>query len=537
MKRNYLVLAMALLWIFGLSAMKSDILVKDESGVELIGRNWPLEEIVEQFLHKPKEFKQVWGGLPKDLSRILAQMLLRKAYLSLLAQVPIPSKVMYKGETEGDVSAVFNAAGDRVLVLSQDNLRAGRDRLLACKDGRCIAVLGRHSRFSEDGNVVVSCLPRRDAAFGALVLHDTQSGKELARITVNAYLNSLSFSISKTGDTILITYCGNWYVCSVNKGTIEVRARGKHEGEDALTFTGALNHKGSRFVTGAKSLKMWDAETGTFLFDMIDGMDDYGPFIATFSADDTRVLIAKVGPEGKLFDAITGECLARYTCNEKVSGNLLPAKVSFNKKSNKVIIAHNGVNILDVSTGLCLCTISKGNSAVVITSGELVISSYKVAEESGEVIYVTIWDTQTGECLKELLKRKKQQRRSFLHIFDHNPDAAYMCLNSLGNNLLTAIEDEVVEWDLTGFLERKRLLSKDIRFEQAVLLYCIFEVVKARALVKEHRAERVFEEGAQVLSKEELVFDFDKYPHLKEVYALLPDSIRLFLNGYVRGVK
>ncbi len=188
---KYSMFCIALMSGYGLYAMDSLVarLEVDKS------TNVPLEKIMYQFLHEPELFRKQWGTLPKDISKMLAQRVILEAALApvFLSKVPIPSEVLWHDEAEEThVLACFNQTGDRVLIVPQGNEKG---RLLVSENGNCIALLGRHPRFNEQGTVVASFLPKNGEGLAAILLHDTTSGEECARITVQGGdLNTFSFA-------------------------------------------------------------------------------------------------------------------------------------------------------------------------------------------------------------------------------------------------------------------------------------------------------------------------------------------------------
>ncbi len=78
MKRN-LVLVLVLSWVLGLPAMESSMLVKDEGSSH--------KTIGERPLHRPDEFRQLWGTLPREIQeKILYYVLKDSLLLSILVK-------------------------------------------------------------------------------------------------------------------------------------------------------------------------------------------------------------------------------------------------------------------------------------------------------------------------------------------------------------------------------------------------------------------------------------------------------------------
>ncbi len=111
-------------------------------------------------------------------------------------------------------------------------------------------------------------------------------------------------------------------------------------------------------------------------------------------------------------------------------------------------------------------------------------------------------------------------------------------------------------WDVT-FLER--FFTRESTLPQAVLLNAVYEIVIIRALVKKW-GQRAFNQKASVYnqidnwsdkalsllgeenshllvtgSAEAILFDFDKYPHLREHYRRLPAMIKNILKPFINN--
>ncbi len=505
---NYVFLYIALAGVFGVYAMDSEN--KDVEPSDL-------ERIVEQFLHKPKVFKSHRGSLSKDMSRMLGCEVIQKITISpsVLNNIPVSSVVLDPG---GDIGrATLNAVGDRILL----NCGAFKTKLMDSKSGEVIAEVANDiACFNKNGDVVLSFLGKK------AVMFDARTGKMLtewwiansstrpARIR-SAHINEASNKV------LLMVNDGTWELFRFTDGTIETASEGQHE---RVRF-GAFTHNGDRFITCGRSLKMWDAETGEHLLDMKESMGGL-EFTALFSPDDTKVLIAGNTKEPKLFTVDTGECVMRLKSDE------VATKVRLNSTVDTIITTENGsdfVKVWDVKTASCVKRLTYDkqmiNDIQFSPSGNLMVTGSGSAILISANPLVVLWDAKTGQCLKVLRTEK--------------PDGvSSVDFNSAGDQIIAAYNSGMVKiFDLKEFLEIHSFLENTILLDQALLLYCIFEVVRARALLEKHGSERVFEEDAQKLSKEKLVFHLDKYPHLREVYASLPGSITVFLDGYVQGAK
>ncbi len=146
-----------------------------------------------------------------------------------------------------------------------------------------------------------------------------------------------------------------------------------------------------------------------------------------------------------------------------------------------------------------------------------------------------IWDVLTGNCLHTL-----QGHTSFVNSASFSPD---------GTKVVTASVDKTAKiWDVASI---ERFFTREITLPQAVLLHAVYEVVVIRALVKKWGQEAFNQEASlynqitswfgKVLSlldeehsiHEALLFDFDKYPHLREPYRSLPAMIKNILESFI----
>ncbi len=120
--------------------------------------------------------------------------------------------------------------------------------------------------------------------------------------------------------------------------------------------------------------------------------------------------------------------------------------------------------------------------------------------------------------------------------------------------LVTASFDRTAKiWDVTSL---ERFFTRESSLPQAVLLNAVYEIVIIRALVKKwgqrafNQKDSVYnqidnwsdkslsllgEENSYLVtgSAEAILFDFDKYPHLREPYRRLPVMIKNILKPFI----
>ena len=131
---------------------------------------------------------------------------------------------------------------------------------------------------------------------------------------------------------------------------------------------------------------------------------------------------------------------------------------------------------------------------------------------------VKIWDTKTGNCITTLKGHTNDVRSAQ---FSRNCD-------KIATNTAKI-------WDIGEFLECQNFLTRRVTFQQAVILNCIYKIIVARRLVNNH-GNNAFEEGGNssgFFAQEEIILDFNTYPHLQKHYDDLPKALRAILDPYI----
>ncbi len=194
-------------------------------------------------------------------------------------------------------------------------------------------------------------------------------------------------------------------------------------------------------------------------------------------------------------------------------------------------------------TGNCLQTLKGHNKSVM--SASFSPDGTTLATASCDKT-AKIWDVITGNCLQIL----KGHAHDEVYSASFSPD---------GTTLVTASGDGTAKiWDVTTL---ERFFTREITLPQAVLLNAVYEIVIIRALVKKW-GQKAFHQEASVNSQidhlsgkalsllgeenshlcvagsvEAILFDFDKYPHLREPYRSLPAMIKNILELYVSRIE
>ncbi len=272
------VLCVALSSAFGLFAM--------ECGGKRVKVANGLDKIVDQFLHSPQEYKKLWGSSYKDVSKMIARELMEKIALSSwLCSEVITSKFFSKvAAWEHFSSAVFNKAGDRVLVR-----RTWSNKLLDEK-GVCIAELtGIFCFFNNEGDKIVSVGQWKENSlltYNEVRVHEAQSGELVDSWVASMYIHGVC--CNKKADKILITGERRCVLLSFDGDKIEEINRGWYGNAGAVP-RGEFSHNGDTFIIwSGKSAKMCDASTGKCLWNLQEDKHIQG---VIFSADDASVLV------------------------------------------------------------------------------------------------------------------------------------------------------------------------------------------------------------------------------------------------------
>ncbi len=261
------------------------------------------------------------------------------------------------------------------------------------------------------------------------------------------------------------------------------------EGHTCPVTSASFNPDGTTLLTTSEDrTKIWEVRTGNCLH-ILQGHTDYVNS-ASFSPDGTTIVTASYDRTAKIWDVRTGNCLHTL---EGHNSNVMSASFS--------------------PDGTTLLTTSDDRTA-------------------------KIWEVQTGNYLHTL-----QGHTNYVNSASFSPDST---------TLVTTSDDETAKiWDVTTL---ERFFTKESTLPQAVLLNAIYEIVIIRALVKKW-GQRAFNQKASAYNQitswsdkaalsllgednsthEAMLFDFDKYPHLREHYRRLPVMIKNILEPFINN--
>ncbi|MEC8513523.1 MAG: serine/threonine-protein kinase [Planctomycetota bacterium] len=178
-------------------------------------------------------------------------------------------------------------------------------------------------------------------------------------------------------------------------------------GERALDGSVAWNPAGTRIVSGAGPLRLWDPSTGECLRTLDEDADDVDS--VAWSPDGTRIVSSSSGGTTlRIWDPSTGECLHTLE-GFAVQGASFQCRLAWNP-AGTLIAATSGdaswddradrtVRVWDASTGECLHTLQGHESFVWSVSWNP--AGTRIVSGSNDKT-LRVWDASTGECLHTL---------------------------------------------------------------------------------------------------------------------------------------
>jgi WD40 repeat protein len=222
----------------------------------------------------------------------------------------------------------------------------------------------------------------------------------------------------------------------------------------------------------------------------------------------------------KIWDTKTGGLL------HSLEGHTASVKlVAFNPTGNKILTGCSDsrdttAKIWDTKTGELLHSLKGHTTKSVEALGSIGSIDSVVFNPTGDKIviahgpFLRIWDTTAGEHLFSLLCSNS--------LLGNNPQ-----FNPAGDKIAVSFAclKNVRIGDLEPALSIQKFLEKNITLRQLIILNAIFETMKAQGIVKALK-EKAFLKGAPALSPECIIFDINKYPHLKDDYEALPKVIK-----------
>ncbi len=294
-------------------------------------------------------------------------------------------------------------------------------------------------------------------------------------------------------NNVRITRERNWLVTAdggkvkfLNVDTCEWKAVLEHD--DVIEVL--LNRKEDRFVTaGDNKVRIWNAYTGK----CVATFDHQRVASAQLNRKENRLVTSSLH-EIKLWNIITGKCVATLKHDGRIGEGIGFGIVQFNRAGSMLAIA--------------VC-------------GDL----------------IKILNAYTGKCVAVL----KHDGVTFMHF------------SMTGDRLVTFGGKMVKTWDLSALLPKDEdSLISLFTLKQAIILNAVYEVVLTRGLVRKfgkkafcrkedslgylsslasYIGSDLFDE--ELLTPEEIAFDFNRYSHLWKAYQSLPAAIQIVLAPYV----
>jgi hypothetical protein len=237
-----------------------------------------------------------------------------------------------------------------------------------------------------------------------------------------------------------------------------------------------FNPAGDTVIIGSEGSKarLWNIETNKTL--LLQGHSN-DVILASFSPDGNKLVTGSKGGTAKVWDVRMGELLHTLESHEGAISSAW-----FNPKGDKILTA---------------------STPVFTRSGSITKKGI-----------TRIWDAKTGNLL-------------------HTLDGQVAIFNQAGDKIMVGVGNVARIVDLEPFLKSQEFLANEIVLRQAIILNAIFETIEAREIVKKY-GEKAFLPGAQVLAPEDIVFDFNRYPHLWEGYVSLPEPIKGVFDPYIK---
>ncbi len=451
----------------------------------------------------------------KDMKRLIAQTTFaNSAVFRFLKRRSTPPYSCLEGHTDKVYSAVLNVAGDKVVTASAD----GTARIWSVATGMCEQVLQGHTDevysavFNVAGDKVVTA-----SGDGTARIWSVATGEcEQVLQGHTRFLYSASFN--EAGDKVVTASdAGTPCIWSVATGECEQVL----EGHTNVVGSAVFNVAGDKVVTasGDGTARIWSVATG----DCEQVLQGHTGKVesAVFNGAGNKVVTASDDETARIWSVATG------ACEQVLWGHDYPVySASFNGAGDKVVTysEEEAARIWLVATGECEQFFNAAYSASFNGAGDKVVAP----SDDG----ARIWSAVTGDCEQVLWGQ------------GHTEEVMIASFNGAGDKVVTASYDGTARiWDI-DFLER---FKRDIILEQAFLLNALYEVVMLRRLItlRERNGGVVTDQEGKVLTKEDVLFDFEQYAPLGvvfkealvQVYVDLPQEIRAVFEPCVKPVE
>ena len=476
-----------LVFLLSFSVQAMNVELKKWSEIEEPHR---LENIVEQFLYEPELFNALWK-LPRRAARKLVQELMKDHPIMSLFEGREPYKNI--------------ALGYRLIkqvCFSPD------DEELLIVDGEDKAKVLSASRFS----------------YCSLKRHDTP-------IVLAYYSPGGTYSIGIAADATVQIWSTGHNKCLHILESHTKRVRGTSCTPDEKYIA-----TGSDDTT----VKIWNMKSGQ----LIHTLDGHVTNISSVSLNPHGDTIASSSSRTvRLWDVHTGECISNVLYEAQVdhiewdsTGTQLlivsydnvhirkgeSVKYSlhhrgwvntahFDRSGSRIITAcsDGGVRIFSVKTKGCLRIFTSGGSMLY---AKFVGKNDTILYESSDKV-VTVCDGTTGECL--LVDQSKNRPID-------------VCLNSTATRLaVSRINEDLYVRDTDGIAY---YFMNEITFEQALLIYCIGEIIEVRNKENQEQ-EEAFIPGRPISSENGITFLLSDYH--RKLFDSLRDDVIEVLKEYV----
>ena len=457
-------------------------------------RKWLLEaqqvidqyDIVKLYLKDPKAFRKKRGHLPQQVSRMLGSLICKE----LIPEVLVTCLPMQLYDWSGMEAAYITGDGAKVISLSG----AGSAKMWDARNGTLIKELYcddqpiEHARLSAFNNAG-DCLALVDDA--DVLVMDCNSGDLV--FTNKGVGEVLQVAFTRKGDKLL-TVCPSLLQLWNRQGECVASLEGKYDWVNAV----GIDPEGKMLVL---------ATDETCFLQSVDGLQkrelqghSQRVTYTEFDPSGTHLITGSEDGSAKLWHK-NGSC--RVTFNGHTASVLV---ARFNEQGTYIATgsADGAAKIWDTE-GRCLATLTHDTALDTDGSGITYLEFNQTGDRiltlgsNGDVSQVKVWDV-SGKHLATL---------SHKHIIS----SAHF--DRTGKKVVTSSQDGTVRlWQLVDLQPKQ-----GFTFEQGLLIRSIYEISRYN-----NRA-----------AKEPITLDVDlAFPHLDEIYVLLPEPLQLLLSPYMR---
>lgn len=436
---------------------------------------YSIDEIVETFLHKPKEFDQIWGELPREVGVGIAQDIMTSANHAAVFKKFMPPPATFLTSNGRPQSLEFNLLGNHLISCSHGLVN------LWDTNGRCKRTL-KVDESKESKTYMYATLSPNETVVAASSLHYVfEHGEEITDAGCQHTIELISLADNST-QTL----------------------RGHTNNISSLHF----NERGNMLLSSSwdNTVKIWNTENGS----CIQTLARPAGFLteinsAVFNHDCTDVLMACEN-SAELWNVESNERVCSFT------GHSARVNTAVFSPDERYVLTSS-----DDGTAKLWCTeteecIKTFNHFVKPAHADKIQPKCKSAhfDPLGETIVtagsqVKLWERKSGECIITL------------PYYDF--DCSLAVFSPSGDTILTTHDQGIMMVTVDALIHLKETLRRNLVFDQSIFLQSLYQTILARGFVRHFGEVRACING---VAQKQAAFNQESLDHFETLNKSLP---------------